>query len=132
MNTTVIPETSAAIEVIATVEVIAPPTSSSPLVKVQILDPPTEKEEVEKKKKKSTIAKVMDRIIDIDFEQHIWDSLRSFFEVMNYIRSKAVKVQKDHQAEVNHHFEEKVEVEHLLEKKMAEVEDLQETVRDAK
>ncbi|EHA8588114.1 putative ensconsin-like [Cocos nucifera] len=80
----------------------------------------------------------MDRIIDADIEQHIWDSLASFLQMghqlianikmMNCMRLEAMKVQEDHRTKVNHPLEEKAEVEHLLEKKMIEVEGLQETV----
>ncbi|EHA8586647.1 hypothetical protein COCNU_scaffold000669G000060 [Cocos nucifera] len=45
------PTTTAAIEVVAATEVAAPPTSSSPLAKVQSWEPPIEKKKGAKKKK---------------------------------------------------------------------------------
>ncbi|EHA8587317.1 putative ensconsin-like [Cocos nucifera] len=80
----------------------------------------------------------MDRIVEANLEQRTWDSLGSFLEMghklitnikmMNCLRSKAVKAQEDHQAEINHLLEEKAKVDHLLERKMPEVKDLQETI----
>ncbi|KAG1355455.1 hypothetical protein COCNU_07G015670 [Cocos nucifera] len=89
-----------------------------------------------------TLPKVVDRIVDVDFELCIWDSLGSFLEtghqlvanikMMNLLRSKVIKVKVDHRIEVSHLLKEKAEVKHLLKKTMAGVKDLQETVQATK
>ncbi|KAG1368270.1 hypothetical protein COCNU_14G007380 [Cocos nucifera] len=87
------------------------------------------------------LCPVVDKIIDIDPEQHTWDSLGSFLEIgyqllanikaINHMRSEVVKIQEDHQAETSRLLEEKAEVDRLLEKKMAEVGSLQKMVENA-
>ncbi|KAG1355258.1 putative ensconsin-like [Cocos nucifera] len=87
-----------------------------------------------------TLVEVVDKIIDVDPEQRTWDSLGSFLEmghqlitnikVMNRLRSKVIKTQEKHQAEISHLFEERAEVDHRFKEKSTKVEGLQEKVQN--
>ncbi|EHA8586490.1 hypothetical protein COCNU_scaffold000436G000010 [Cocos nucifera] len=67
------------------------------------------------------LLEVVDRIVEADPEQHIWDSLGSFLEMghqlianikaMNNLRSEVIKAQEDHQVEINHLLEGKAKFE---------------------
>ncbi|EHA8587630.1 hypothetical protein COCNU_scaffold002859G000020 [Cocos nucifera] len=90
---------------------------------------------------KFALPEVVDRIADLDYEQRSWDSLGTFLEsghqllahikTINHLRSKALKAQEDHQAEVSHlQKENAVEVDCLIKEKAIEVWGLQKALKN--
>ncbi|EHA8588306.1 hypothetical protein COCNU_scaffold004692G000020 [Cocos nucifera] len=103
------------------IEAVALPTSSSSPTKVPTSELPTERVmEVEKKKKKKKLAVVK-----------IGHQLITNIKVLNHMKLEVVKAEEDHQAKVACLLKEKVKVDRRLKERLAEVEGLRQTTRDA-